>query len=110
MYSRAFSLHVSSSHASRLFADQACQRWQAVCEMWSRYRTHRWKGLGRVQVRFGCQNVCGRATHGSHSLVDGHRSALAFGLLGDGDGIPVVAMLGRVRNMRKSLTAFLTRA
>jgi hypothetical protein len=28
--------------------------------------------------------------------VAGHQSALAFGLIGDGDGIPVVVMLGRV--------------
>ena len=29
-------------------------------------------------------------------LVPGHESTLAFGLLGGEDGIPVVAMLGRV--------------
>jgi len=29
------------------------------------------------------------------STVSGHLSALAFGLLGDGEGVPVVAMLGR---------------
>jgi len=29
-------------------------------------------------------------------VVHGHKSALAFGLLGTGDGVPVVAMLGRV--------------
>ncbi|TEB25538.1 inosine guanosine and xanthosine phosphorylase family protein [Coprinellus micaceus] len=29
------------------------------------------------------------------STVPGHKSALAFGLLGSGDGVPVVAMLGR---------------
>ncbi|KAH9912575.1 uncharacterized protein B0H18DRAFT_889727 [Fomitopsis serialis] len=29
------------------------------------------------------------------STVEGHRSALAFGLIGEGEGIPVVAMLGR---------------
>lgn len=28
--------------------------------------------------------------------VAGHKSALAFGKLGEGDGVPVVAMLGRV--------------
>ena len=27
----------------------------------------------------------------------GHKSALAFGLMGEGVGVPVVAMLGRVR-------------
>lgn len=31
--------------------------------------------------------------------VPGHKSTLAFGLLGSGEGIPVVAMLGRVRNL-----------
>jgi hypothetical protein len=30
------------------------------------------------------------------SIVPGHESTLAFGLLGGEDGIPVVAMLGRV--------------
>ncbi|KAI0313879.1 nucleoside phosphorylase domain-containing protein [Amylostereum chailletii] len=30
-----------------------------------------------------------------HSTVPGHKSALAFGLVGEGEGIPVVAMLGR---------------
>lgn len=30
------------------------------------------------------------------SLVVGHKSALAFGLMGEGVGVPVVAMLGRV--------------
>ncbi|EDR10313.1 uncharacterized protein LACBIDRAFT_319739 [Laccaria bicolor S238N-H82] len=30
-----------------------------------------------------------------HSSVPGHKSALAFGLLGPGEGVPVVAMLGR---------------
>ena len=29
--------------------------------------------------------------------VPGHKSALAFGFLGNGEGVPVVAMLGRVR-------------
>ena len=29
-------------------------------------------------------------------IVHGHESTLAFGLLGGEDGIPVVAMLGRV--------------
>lgn len=32
-----------------------------------------------------------------HGLVAGHKSILAFGLMGAGDGVPVVAMLGRVR-------------
>ena len=31
--------------------------------------------------------------------VPGHKSTLAFGLLGSGEGVPVVAMLGRVRNL-----------
>lgn len=31
----------------------------------------------------------------SKSTVPGHKSALAFGLLGSGEGVPVVAMLGR---------------
>ena len=31
------------------------------------------------------------------STVEGHKSALAFGLIGEGEGVPVVAMLGRVR-------------
>ncbi|CAL1710267.1 unnamed protein product [Somion occarium] len=30
-----------------------------------------------------------------NSTVEGHKSALAFGLIGPGEGIPVVAMLGR---------------
>jgi len=30
--------------------------------------------------------------------VPGHKSTLAFGLLGSGQGVPVVAMLGRVRD------------
>jgi purine-nucleoside phosphorylase len=30
------------------------------------------------------------------STVAGHKSAFAFGNLGDGEGVPVVAMLGRV--------------
>jgi hypothetical protein len=30
-------------------------------------------------------------------LVAGHKSILAFGLMGGGEGVPVVAMLGRVR-------------
>ena len=30
------------------------------------------------------------------STVDGHKSILAFGLLGPGEGVPVVVMLGRV--------------
>lgn len=29
--------------------------------------------------------------------VAGHKSSLAFGLIGEGKGVPVVAMLGRVR-------------
>jgi hypothetical protein len=29
--------------------------------------------------------------------VAGHKSILAFGLMGGGEGVPVVAMLGRVR-------------
>ena len=33
------------------------------------------------------------------STVSGHLSALAFGLLGDGEGVPVVVMLGRVSSM-----------
>lgn len=33
--------------------------------------------------------------------VPGHKSALAFGLLGSGEGVPVVAMLGRVRPFTK---------
>jgi purine-nucleoside phosphorylase len=32
----------------------------------------------------------------SESTVSGHMSALAFGLLGNGEGVPVIAMLGRV--------------
>lgn len=32
------------------------------------------------------------------NTVQGHRSALAFGLVGEGEGVPVVAMLGRVRH------------
>lgn len=31
------------------------------------------------------------------STVAGHKSAFAFGRLGEGEGVPVVAMLGRVR-------------
>ncbi|GLB39997.1 putative the purine nucleoside phosphorylases catalyze the phosphorolytic breakdown of the N-glycosidic bond in the beta- (deoxy)ribonucleoside molecules, with the formation of the corresponding free purine bases and pentose-1-phosphate [Lyophyllum shimeji] len=31
----------------------------------------------------------------ARSTVSGHKSALAFGLLGEGEGVPVVAMLGR---------------
>ncbi|KAI0672098.1 hypothetical protein C8Q78DRAFT_1025270 [Trametes maxima] len=31
-----------------------------------------------------------------HSTVPGHKGALAFGLTGPGDGVPVVAMLGRL--------------
>ena len=31
-------------------------------------------------------------------IVPGHDSTLAFGLLGGEDGVPVVAMLGRVIN------------
>ena len=30
--------------------------------------------------------------------VPGHRSSLAFGFMGDNQRVPVVAMLGRVRN------------
>ncbi|KAI0059935.1 inosine guanosine and xanthosine phosphorylase family protein [Artomyces pyxidatus] len=30
-----------------------------------------------------------------HSTVPGHKSSLAFGLIGEGEGVPVVAMLGR---------------
>ncbi|KAG6805541.1 hypothetical protein H0H93_004588 [Arthromyces matolae] len=30
------------------------------------------------------------------STVPGHKSALAFGLLGSGEGVPAVAMLGRI--------------
>lgn len=30
------------------------------------------------------------------STVAGHKSAFAFGRLGEGEGVPVVAMLGRV--------------
>ena len=32
----------------------------------------------------------------SNNLVDGHKNILAFGIMGSGDGVPVVAMLGRV--------------
>lgn len=32
-------------------------------------------------------------------VVPGHRSTLAFGLMGPGEGVPVVAMLGRVRSL-----------
>ena len=32
-------------------------------------------------------------------IVPGHESSLAFGLLGGEDGIPVVAMLGRVQHL-----------
>jgi hypothetical protein len=39
------------------------------------------------------------ATEGHASTVPGHKSALAFGLLGPGDGVPVVVMLGRVRTL-----------
>lgn len=35
----------------------------------------------------------------SKSTVSGHLSALAFGLLGAGEGVPVVAMLGRVSHL-----------
>lgn len=31
-----------------------------------------------------------------HTVVDGHKSILAFGFMGAEDGVPVVAMLGRV--------------
>ena len=34
------------------------------------------------------------------STVSGQISSLAFGLIGDGEGIPVVAMLGRVSSRR----------
>lgn len=32
--------------------------------------------------------------------VLGHKSVLAFGLMGPGDGVPVVAMLGRVSHLQ----------
>ena len=31
------------------------------------------------------------------NVVAGHKNILAFGLMGSGEGVPVVAMLGRVR-------------
>lgn len=36
------------------------------------------------------------------NTVQGHRSALAFGLVGEGEGVPVVAMLGRVRHFART--------
>ena len=42
-----------------------------------------------------------------HSTVAGHLSALAFGLLGPGTGVPVVAMLGRVSLGASSQVSFI---
>lgn len=44
---------------------------------------------GVVEVPYSALEGFGKST------VAGHRSALAFGLLGPGEGVPVVAMLGR---------------
>jgi hypothetical protein len=55
------------------------------------------QGSQKAQVRplvsKGCQT--GLTTDRE---VPGHKSTLAFGLLGSGEGVPVVAMLGRVRD------------
>lgn len=47
----------------------------------------------RAQVRLKMRRTC---RYCDINAVPGHKSALAFGLLGAGDGVPVVAMLGRV--------------
>lgn len=39
------------------------------------------------------------------STVAGHKSAFAFGRLGEGEGIPVVAMLGRVSTILTTMRA-----
>ena len=44
------------------------------------------------------------------NTVQGHRSALAFGLVGEGEGVPVVAMLGRVRRVLLALVCLLDRS
>lgn len=45
----------------------------------------------KVEVPYSSLKGFGKST------VEGHKSALAFGLIGEGEGVPVVAMLGRVR-------------
>jgi hypothetical protein len=46
-------------------------------------------------------SACGAEWHVCvlHLPVEGHKSILAFGLMGTGEGVPVVAMLGRVRSL-----------
>ncbi|KAI0089646.1 hypothetical protein BDY19DRAFT_116312 [Irpex rosettiformis] len=43
----------------------------------------------KVEVPYNSLKGFGKST------VEGHKSSLAFGLIGEGDGVPVVAMLGR---------------
>lgn len=60
-----------------------------------------WRDLETVQVhtylKIYVQRRIDRLCIGL--IVEGHKSALAFGLIGPGEGIPVVAMLGRVRSI-----------
>lgn len=49
----------------------------------------------KVEVPYSSLKGFGKST------VEGHKSSLAFGLIGEGEGVPVVAMLGRVRLLTK---------
>jgi len=62
--------------------------------MWCSYRTKVSPDLRRAQVNPLCTQIHCLRTYGL--AVPGHKSALAFGFLGSGDGVPVVAMLGRL--------------
>ena len=50
------------------------------------------QGLEKAPVRRTCRS----AITIERTTVPGHKSILAFGFIGSGDGIPAVAMLGRV--------------
>lgn len=54
-------------------------------------------GFGRSTGMCSCQEADRALIFYDLVVVQGHKSALAFGLLGSGEGVPVVAMLGRVR-------------
>lgn len=41
-------------------------------------------------------------TESCEPIVLGHKSELAFGFVGEGEGVPVVAMLGRVSHLKQS--------
>ena len=74
--------------------------------MFMKCLTLHWRGSGKVLVRL-LTLILVFGLHFRHMkhVVQGHKSSLAFGLIGEGTGIPVVAMLGRVRKIFERLHA-----